>query len=512
MASLTSNGSSGSHVILTGSSGSVVSAGNLILAYTDSTGLGSSSVASFRCDPLSGITCSITHSTFTTCGKVDLINGNVDPSAVVVIEDNVWASTPGTSSLELATYLQTISSGTRSIQRNVFDNRVNSLGGDVIDFTIDHNYFGNSIQVAGTYLATTFNHNLINKPGTIETRLPGNMTGGALLFNTDAANPHGFIMSAHSVSGSGGTTVDGAIAEFYGAAPDGDMFLHGDPGASPIVFTIQNTLFLPNAVGSCSGTGFTATTAANTSIVFNNNTWNGGGNQAIVQQENGAETVDSMQNNIVYRNIITGGETMYKYVQYGDSTPNTCTVCDYNAGHQVDLGSDNGYHAAFSATPGSHDLNVTNPLFADRSRTTVMFDQKYLAKSVGTTWVTSHSYSVGDIASYTDAAYWSGQTVNFRCIQAHTSGSGNKPTATGWLAYWEPATLYWIRQAIGAGTTYTDGAIKCAACKPVQALVNWVRRGYTPQHPRLRKAGYNAADIGAVPMDQIIIHITPSVF
>jgi hypothetical protein len=66
-------------------------------------------------------------------------------------------------------------------------------------------------------------------------------------------------------------------------------------------------------------------------------------------------------------------------------------------------------------------------------------------------------------------------------------------------AFWEPASLYDLRTAIVAGSVYTDGAIGCAGCTAIQALVKWVQKGFTPQNPALWCAGHDGEAIGAVP-------------
>jgi hypothetical protein len=84
-------------------------------------------------------------------------------------------------------------------------------------------------------------------------------------------------------------------------------------------------------------------------------------------------------------------------------------------------------------------------------------------------------------------------TLNY----ANTSGVTCRVFST-WRNHWEFASLYWLREAVAAGTTYTDGAFGCVGCNPVQALVGWVKAGYVVQNPKFWSAGHDGKDIGAV--------------
>jgi hypothetical protein len=129
-----------------------------------------------------------------------------------------------------------------------------------------------------------------------------------------------------------------------------------------------------------------------------------------------------------------------------------------------------------------------------------LWDTKYLGHATGAAWATSTGYTVGQIVSDTHAGYYQSQPINFRCIVAHTSGSTTEPNVgASWHSDWEFASNYDLRMATAAGTTYTDGAIGCAGCTAIQALMKWVRRGHVPQNPALWCAGHDGETIGAVP-------------
>ena len=142
--------------------------------------------------------------------------------------------------------------------------------------------------------------------------------------------------------------------------------------------------------------------------------------------------------------------------------------------------------------------------FIDYQRAVELWDTKYLGHSA-TAWSGGASYSIGNIVSSSDpTVYWS-LTVNYRYINAAGCSSSNPQpglvATPTWRNCWEWASLYDLRQAIAAGTTYTDASISCVACSPTKALINWIRRGYTPTNNALRGAAHDGTDIGAVQMD-----------
>ena len=207
---------------------------------------------------------------------------------------------------------------------------------------------------------------------------------------------------------------------------------------------------------------------------------------------------------------LTGSAGTQTGVAWDRMFKNPTTTADYNsADHFLNLtdptciacvNQGRGYVGSWTATPGTHDVTA-EPYFADAFlRNVAMWDTQYLGNAVGTAWQTSTSYTVGQIVSDSHTGYWQGQPINFRCIAAHTSGATTEPNVgASWRSDWEFASLADLRSATAAGTTYTDGAIGCAGCTAIQALVKWVRRGFTPQNPVLWCAGHDGETIGAVP-------------
>jgi len=170
----------------------------------------------------------------------------------------------------------------------------------------------------------------------------------------------------------------------------------------------------------------------------------------------------------------------------------------------------NGYAAKYSRTPGTNDLSV-DPRFGDYQRSVELFDTEYLGHTA-TVWSAGATYTPGvSIVQSSDPTVKWNLPVNYRYREAIYGCSGANPqpglvSTPTWRNCWEFASLYDLRQGIGAGTVYTDGAIGCASgCTPNQALMGWIRRGYTPQNPLLRKAAHDGIDTGAVQMDKIVV-------
>lgn len=103
----------------------------------------------------------------------------------------------------------------------------------------------------------------------------------------------------------------------------------------------------------------------------------------------------------------------------------------------------------------------------------------------------------------------SGVTFTYTTTAADgTYGVGNDPNLTieVWQAFWEFSSVYRLRAAVLAGTTYTDGATGCNSCSAIEALIAWIRRSNTPQNPALRGVAYpgdpsSITNVGAAQMD-----------
>jgi hypothetical protein len=156
----------------------------------------------------------------------------------------------------------------------------------------------------------------------------------------------------------------------------------------------------------------------------------------------------------------------------------------------------NSYIGAWSVTPGGSDVNG-NPNFVDSTRNLATFDGTYLKNVAGSTWLSGHAYSVGDIVSDHNPSYYGNTVINYRCLSPHTSSGGNEPGATSNFV-WEFASLNSIRNAVAASLTITDATIGASSDTYIVALEKWVRAGFAPKNQALKAAGSDGLDIGAV--------------
>lgn len=157
-----------------------------------------------------------------------------------------------------------------------------------------------------------------------------------------------------------------------------------------------------------------------------------------------------------------------------------------------------GYWLASSAALGTNDPVNQDPQFVDIYRSIDKWDIDFLSNSTGTPWATSTSYTSGQIVSHPLSSYRQGAAINWRCIQSHTSGSSSEPGAPSpgnginWRAYWEPASLQDLRDAMYAGVTYTS-------LSPTAALYDWVAKGWEPQSRVLCNGADDGTTTGPMP-------------
>ena len=157
-----------------------------------------------------------------------------------------------------------------------------------------------------------------------------------------------------------------------------------------------------------------------------------------------------------------------------------------------------GYMANFSAhPPGTADLDNVNPHYADSTRNPLLWPIAYLGMSAAT-WAVGTTYNQGDYALDSQSGIFGGASVLYRCktTTCATQRPGVGATAK---ATWEWGLIQRLADQVRAGTAYTDGAINCAACTPVQALIQWVQQGYIPTNPALWCAGHDGETSGAIP-------------
>ena len=487
-------------------------------------------------------TCTVTNSTFNNVGP--WLNANLDFSSneTVNIGNNVWTNSPCAS----ATYgcfpvtNEAPSAGSYLFQNNVFDF---CIGLEYNQYAMDFSgsYLGNGSCQGGIGSSIALSNLFVHQSGDVGTNpfvtYSTALNGGYFLLDRIQDNPH------WTQGGNGaGSTVTGWIYD----EPDnvttdsGEIDNYGCSGTCSVV--MQNSIHVPSktGLGTSEFASFTNAAPNNAGMSFSqlHDTWVGATSVGAFGQqqtnESGAQLIPAtaLKSNLDWSN--GGGYCKVGTVQTASMYQNPVTIADYNYADQNAIrsfglscsdgtcpngticpNSGNSYFGKWSATPGTHDVDVLHPTvlspyLADPTRNLAGWDTAYLGHALGAQWTSGlGTVAYGAIVSDANASYWGVYKggVNYRCIVLTgciTSTANTEPlVGTNWRTQWEFASLYDIRQAIGSGSTFVDGALPgCTAatpCVPVQALVAWVQRGMTPQAPALWCAGHDGETVGAVP-------------
>jgi hypothetical protein len=169
-----------------------------------------------------------------------------------------------------------------------------------------------------------------------------------------------------------------------------------------------------------------------------------------------------------------------------------------------------GYIGQWSVPmPPASDI-TKDPAFVDPSRNIETFASAYFSDTATRgAWLTGTAYAVGDVVSQTNPYYYGGVTILYRCISAHTSATATKPSATGaiaeganWRTVWELQTMKRGRDALYAGTTYTDATLGVTNVSFPELLMAWVRYGFRPTTAAYHNADAldGGTDIGSEPV------------
>lgn len=512
-------------------------------SYTTFKYLGSATANAFEFYPYQNfVTCVLTNCTFDTCGLFAQLEqlGTLTPTATIT--GCVWQNSLGSSSNT------TIAGGWWT--DCVFDLTWGPSGWGGSSFT--GCYFGaGATSNADTSQAVFWDNNFVHAVSETLTTMSANVRNTIWMkeppYTTDpntpeTGNPHYLINNTNFAQ-----VYEGNIFEYSGADGDGDSisFINGGGG---LHYVMRNNIVMPNAAQDDSCTLFSLTGPFNgNTIEAEHNTFYAG-SQGATFSENGANTpgtITAFKNNFAYdypqmnpgNPPPQGQERGYLLRDIGglDSSSGLQTDvvapanADYNCTFQ--LQPSNGisyltnqgrcYQAAFSATPGAHDLDYqSNNQPASQFVSNILvngvsaFDTQYLGNPVAPAWssfTVGSTLPVGTLCSYNwGFSYW-GLTINFRLIKplyVDSSSSNYQPGVVGfdmWRQYWEPASLYDIRQAIAAGRTFTDPTLGITNADVITTLRTWITSQLIPPTASvLYNAGSDGQNIGILGMQPII--------
>jgi hypothetical protein len=490
------------------------------------------------------ITWNVTHSTFTNCGVIqgDGATG-INDTGIFIHSYNVHSQTAGSSVFSDWTNIIGKTTGTRVIRNNVFDAAIAEPSYFYLpDFTIASNYIGNATLTNTTTGKWAFQGNFVRytdwwAANSASMMVLGDIKDSYIYVDSDWGNPKPVIQHSHIagnfvgiIFGQGGTgkgppgqTDSGELAWSYSAH---------NPGTE---YGIYSSIILPNMTGHGSiEIGALTSAFTNLLALAEHNTYFGGYMKGVPGDTNQFGAIDveegnpssagqlaSFRSNILWNPGLQADSqgkpfdyrsSFYKVKDLWPSKPNTdiCAPakCDYNAGWNYTptfpaatfTNQGKGYVGKFSSPPGVHDVDV-DPKFVDPYRTVELFDSKYLGNNPAA-WSPGATYSTGSLVQWRrQDVYWA-LPVNYRYINSGACARTNPEPGNGknWRDCWEWASLYRIRQAIAAGTTYNDPVIGATRDDVILTLIKWIRAGYSPTNTRLAGAAHDGKDIGAVPV------------
>jgi hypothetical protein len=533
-ARLVLNGSSGSRVTVNSASTTATPRGfgNLLIGnqnggrieatYTDFSYIGSTAVnggqvCATKLSSNVGLL-SFDHCTFDHCGMV--YTSNMATAANFVFTFN-RITNPINSSFALQLDGTNAATGQRLITNNdiagvFFVSGTADINGG---WTIKHNVCGRVVYSGGSSGQPTFTNgtggtvwdqNLLFQVSATTSSDPavtppnGTLTNSYLFRQVPPSYANGHPVYTKMTGPS--LLIDGWVFHYAGVDTDGDMIEpNGGDDASARTYTIQKSIFMPNAAGlACGSFVNNSSTQAQpkTVITFDHNTCAlgtaAGSVFGVAAEASGttwsAGAVASIRSNLGWR--ATSGTGYWSLPDSATATISNAavTAADYNNSYNVSNNAYGGPAGMYATTPGAHDLAV-NPQFVDSARSLLNFDQGYLGQPVATAWANGTAYNVGDVVSASTSTFYGGATYNFRCAVAHTAATAtNKPASgSGWTPYWEPAAVKLIADDVLAGTTYSGGTTSL-----IGELVAWTKAGFAPQNAALHNTAHDGTDRGAV--------------
>jgi hypothetical protein len=441
----------------------------------------------------------------------------------------------------------TLGSGTRSLQNNAFDGgwAIQSPNARMIGLTVTGNAFLRSVSMSSQGIPAAFSGNFVFAQASDDNyRGNGNLPSIAGSYHGSTTSPLAnnifydgarYTEDRHTITAPGGAF--GGSFNIYGnvndschaaytsstAAAQGFQFVNVFSGSARTIKAWQNI-----ALGNCDGTNGTilySVSYGNAPYVlargFNNTNQIENGPGAITAEGSGASTAGTL--------VLRGGLYTARAVGlvggpaqtiFDDTTaPDAAHFADYlspatsgkNWKYNLTLDADgdagyensgNGYHAKFSATPGTTllDINNVDPAQVAPWRSVVTADRDLWGTAADLDWNAAAggaTFTAGQVVSYTGTC-WYGRMVNMRVMATHTKGTANSEPCSGSATdtYWMPNTAWTLHSKIGTCSTGTcvtesDGSLGLSGVSPIERLRAWIREGQRPQNPIGRGASHD---------------------
>lgn len=447
--------------------------------------------------------------TVDACGYLQVQTG-IGAAGFFDISNTVFTNSQNTNTLEVVGSAPT-GGALRQLANSRFDRPVRFV--PITGFTVTDTVFAGAIVLTSPFVPVSWQRNVVNvnatspnSPLVVENSyftdtaattnaravLMQNVTGYDItgcVFDYPASTVGDFIASANT---SYSLTADYNLLLWNSAQANPGKLV--SPLNSPDVAGLtvdHNTVVSSLASTVETGVGAYGETFAGTAGMYKSLRSN------LVYTTSGVGCVLARTNTSTVSNILDGND---KGDYNGFSTPATTT----GGNVQAVFGAKGGYVdtlttptvAMFTSTAnlGTNDV-VADPRFVDTTRCLATFDSAYLGNTA-TAWETGQSYVVGDIRSTQSTGFYGNVVVNFRCISAHTSSTGDATNgqpgvATNWRTRWELASWFRIRTS----SAVYNSTIKQATPRD---LIEWVKAGWAPTNTAFRNTGHDGTTIGAM--------------
>lgn len=440
-----------------------------------------------------GQTISWINVTFDNCGEI-MLNAVSDAASITLSNVQHYSANKSSGTQGIQIRAQAGPGVAVTVTDCIFDTSVYFNGSQFM--SVHDCYFGYSLRNAtgNTGFASSSNLFIVNRFVTYRTWY-GSLRD-AFWFHWTVDNLNYFINAFIPTSGS--DELADMILDYGNTSPQQPDGLAIFNLPTSMHYSVSGLFNLPDSAGVSSGAWFNVypdpSNAGTCSFEHNTvvSALGSAGENCLKVGERAARTgmVTSFQSNLIWTPPgKVGGQRINRHNLSSVQDIVSASNADYNWGWNLATGDGYtvGSGSAFFST-GTPDINggSGDPEFVDPTRNLIRFDIDYLGNSPATAWADATAYAVGDVVSSSDTDYFDNETINWRCVLAHTSASANstngKPgDVSGFRTNWEPMSMYRLRESTAR----------------IAELQTWVKEGYAVQNASLYNAGHDGVTIGA---------------